>query len=172
LTSSISSTQVSPSQADPSNSPTITISSTPDASSSHAAPSASPNSNHQAFVHRDFQGYPYMDNPFSGNGEDVRLLGDQGSAHNIQPLSSPLIRGHSVTGGMLGGQTLSETPFFELFNNELDFHGRPNLSNSLFGNGFLNHGSDSSSFGNFVLPSGSHGENDNMNLDNRPWRQS
>jgi hypothetical protein len=39
LTSSISSTQVSLSQADPSNSPTITISSTPDDLSTHAAPS-------------------------------------------------------------------------------------------------------------------------------------
>ena len=199
-------TQV-PTPAKPSVSPTITISSACDASSTRAAPSApiaihslrstssnssftdswphqpspgsSPNFNYlpSSFANPDFRKYAqpfsnFMDDPFSGNSSsDVEhAFGGLGSflAYNFQPLSGPSSENHYVDGylGMLGGQTLSEAPFVG-FLSEVEDIQSPNFSNFLqapFGTGFPNHESSS--------PSSSHLDNDNMDLDSMPWRQS
>ena len=114
-----------------------------------------------------------MDDPFSGNGNsnsgDVEhAFGGLVSflAHNFQPSPS------SEYLGMLGGQTLSETPFVGFLSGVEDTQS-PDFTNFLqapFGTGFPNHESSSTSLGDHV-PS-PHGGNDNMDLDGAPWMQS
>ena len=189
----LSSTQVPP--ANPLISPTITISSACEPSSTHAAPSApttsssnrsnftdswahqpspgSPNFNNlQSFAH-DFRNYAqhfsnHMDNPFSGNGggsSDVgHSYGGPGSffASNFRPLSGPSSENH-YDGGYLDvfmlGQSLSEAPYYDsgVFSEVEDTlsHGAP------FGTGFP---SQEASIREHV-PSSSHDDNDNMELD-------
>ena len=198
-------TQVSPTQAHPSDSPTITISSAHEDSPTHVARSApiaipsqrsassssspssfsdrwgfqpSPDSNLMfptnlltSFVHRDFRGYSLssssaMDDPFSGNGdassntEDIgHVFGGQSSflAHNFQ-LSSSHSPGSHYAGefiGMLGGQTLPETPFVGAFS-EVDPHFLDPLQAPLE-TGYPPPQSSSSSLGELV-PSSSLGE--------------
>jgi hypothetical protein len=213
-------TQVQP-PANPSISPTITISSADDTSSTHAAasapnaiqslsstsssnpssftdswplqpsPGSSPDFNYlpSSFSHPDFRKYaqPFsnsMDDPFSGNGNsssgDVdHAFGGLFSvlAHNFQPLPGPSSENHYVDGylgtGMLGGQTLSEAPFVRFLSEVDDTHSpnSPNFLQAPLGTGFPNHESSSSSLGEHV-PSSTHGDNDNMELDSVPWRQT
>jgi hypothetical protein len=152
-----------------------------DSWSHQPSPGSSPNFNYlPSFAHRGFHGYSrplsnYMDNPFSGNGnghsEDVAYaFGGQGSAHNVQPSSVPTSRNLYVNGylGMMGGQTISEEPAFVGLFSEADTHS-PNFSNFPVGTSFLNHGS--TSLGEHVASS-SYDDNDSMDLDNIPWRQS
>ena len=124
----------------------------------------------------------FMDDPFSGNGnsssDDVdHAFGGLVSflAHNFQPLSGPSSENHHVDAylGMLGGQTLSEAPFVG-FLNEVEDSRTPNSSTFLggasFGTGFPDQ-EPSSSLGVHV-PSSSHGDNDNVDLDSVQWKQN
>jgi len=223
LTSPTSPTQVSPFQAQALNSPTFTISSAQQTSSTYAAPSApiaiqshprstpsfssspssfpdprglQPSSTHsgspipspgsspifttnysQSFSHRGIQDHSqpssnYTDDLFSGNGsgsgEDVgHAFGGQGSflTYNFQLSSNQPSNYAGGCLGMLGGQTLSEAPFVGAFS-EGDTHNLhfPYSSQALFGTSFVNRGGEH-------VPSSSHGDNDNMDLDNVPWEQ-
>jgi len=163
---SVSSTTLSESSI-PSNS-----SSFPDSWGSQSSSGSIPNSNYLSFAHRGLEPFSdYMDNPFSGNGgcDDVggHAFGGQGSAHHIQPWPSSSSRHHRYL-GMLGGQTLPEEPASVGLFSEAD---TPNSLNCSFVTAFLNQGSASWDH----VPSSSsssHGDNDNMDLDNASWTQS
>jgi len=115
-----------------------------------------------------------MDDPFFGIGN--RSSDDVG--HGFGGLFSVLARNYQPSPsseylGMLGGQTLSETPFVGILDGVEDTQS-PNFSNFVqapFGTGFPHHESSSTSLGDHVSPS-SHGGNDSMDLDSVPWRQS
>ena len=147
---------------------------------------SSPSFNYSSFAQRDFRNYAqpfsnYMDNPFSGKGngssDDVgHSYGGPGSlARNFQPLSGPSSENHH-DGGYPGmsmlGQSLSEAPYYGLvvFSEVEDAHSHDFLYGAPFGTGFPNH--ESSSSIREHVPSSSHGDNDNMDLDNEPWVRS
>ena len=149
------------------------------------SPDSSPNFNYlSSFTHPDSRKYAqpfsnFTDDPFSGNGnsDDVdHAFGNLVSflAHNFQP-SGPSSENPHVDAflGMPGGQTLPEEPFVGFLLNEVEDNRSPDSSNfpqAPFGTGFRNHEAASSSLGKRV-PSSSHGDNDNMDLDN-PWRHN
>ena len=110
-----------------------------------------------------------MDDPLPDNDDVDHGFGGLVSflAHNFQRSPSTEYL------GMLGGQTLSETPFVG-FVGGVEDNNSPNVSNFVqtpFGTGFSNRESSSNSLGEHVPPS-SHIGNDNMDLDSAPWRQS
>jgi hypothetical protein len=115
-----------------------------------------------------------MDDPFSGNNDgNSEDVGGQGSflTHDFQLSSSQPSRNHYPGGylGMLGGQTLSETPFIGPFSEgDIQSLHFARSSQAPLGTSFINHESSSSSLGEHV-PSSTHGDNDNMDLDNESW---
>ena len=169
---STSSNHVSASSSSSQVPPPITISPASSSNPSRPLPpnhGSNPNINYLSFQHPEFRNYVhpfsnYTDDPFSGYGTSD----DVGQAFGGPSSSLPYnFRPSSAVGylGMSGGQPLSVAPFFGVFTEAEDNHG----PQALFGNGFHNHES-SSPLGEFVSSS-YHGNNDNMDLDNAPWRQ-
>ena len=173
-----SSNHVSPSSSSSQVPPPVTI---PSASSSNPSsftdsrplqtnPGSNSNFNYLSPAHPDFRYvHPfssYMDNPFSGSG-----TGDDAEYAFGGPSSLPLPRNFQPLSGvgclgMSGGQPLSVAPFIGVFTEAEDNHG----PQAPTGTGFQNH--ESSSSLRELDSSSFHGNNDNMDPDNAPWRQS
>ena len=146
------------------------------------SPGSSPNVNYlsSSSAHPDSRKHTqpfsnFSDDPFFGNGnrrssDDV----EHGFGDLISFLANNFQRSPSAEYlGMLGGQTLSETPFVGFLGGVED-NSNPNFSKFVqapFATGFPNRESSSNSLGEHV-PSSSHGSNDNMDLDSTPWMQS
>ena len=177
---SISSTVTPSTHAGPSapiaiQSPRSTTSSNPsDPWAFQPSPGSSPNVNYKSSssAHPDSRKYTqpfsnFSDDPFFGSGN--RSSDDE---HGFAGLVSFLANANNFQRspsaeylGMLGGQTLSETPFVG-FLGTVDENSSPNFVQAPFGTGFPNRDSSSNSLGS------SHGGNDSMDLDNMPWMQS
>ena len=155
--------------------------STLDSWSFQPSPGSSPHVNHlpSSFAHHDFRKHTqpfsnFSDDPFFGNDNRSSDDVEQGFGGLISFLPINFQRNPSAEYlGMLGGQTLSETPFVGFLGGVED-NSKPNFSNFFqapFANGFSNHESSSKSLGEHVPPS-SHGGNESVDLDNMPWIRS
>jgi len=141
------------------------------------SPSSSPNVNYlpSSSTYPDRRKYSQ---PFSNSRDDL-FSGSNSSSddvdHGFESLVSFLANNFQRSPsteflGMLGGQTISETPFVGFLGGVED-NNSPNFVQTPSRTGFPNRESSSNSLGEHV-PSSSHGGNDSMDLDNVPWRQS